>query len=128
MSLTAPPDRYSAAPVVTWMIPSQPASAKPRIVPLSVSEEVDVDRRQRVAAGRCGIEHRRVLLSGRDHQAAIRSPVTPSSGMLKTFAPSSCVSATPRRRSIQPSTWWLSLLTYATKRVMPSARARSASS
>ena len=30
MSLTLEPDRYSAPPVDTWMIPSLSASAKPR--------------------------------------------------------------------------------------------------
>ncbi len=30
MSFTAAPDRYSAPPVETWMIPSLPASANPR--------------------------------------------------------------------------------------------------
>ena len=36
----APPERNSAAPVVIWTIPSAPASANPRIAPLSVSDDV----------------------------------------------------------------------------------------
>ena len=36
MSLTPWPDRYSAPPVETWMIPSLPASAKPRMAAFSV--------------------------------------------------------------------------------------------
>jgi len=34
------PDRYDAPPVVTWTMPSDPASAKPRRAALSVCEEV----------------------------------------------------------------------------------------
>jgi hypothetical protein len=40
MSLTPEPDRYSAPPVDTWMIPSLSASAKPRSAALSVWLEV----------------------------------------------------------------------------------------
>ena len=38
MSLTRVPEPNSAPPVENWMIPSLPASAKPRIAALSVSE------------------------------------------------------------------------------------------
>ena len=40
MSLTVEPDRYSAPPVDTWTMPSDSASAKPRMAPISVWEEV----------------------------------------------------------------------------------------
>jgi hypothetical protein len=40
MSVTAAPERNSAAPVVICTIPSAPASANPRIAPLSVSDDV----------------------------------------------------------------------------------------
>ena len=40
MSLTAWPDRYSAPPVETWMMPSLSASAKPRRAAFSVWLEV----------------------------------------------------------------------------------------
>ena len=36
MSLRVGPERYSAPPVETWMIPSEPASAKPCSAALSV--------------------------------------------------------------------------------------------
>ena len=39
MSLTEGPDRYSAPPVETWMIPSEPASAKPLRAAFRVCEE-----------------------------------------------------------------------------------------
>ena len=39
MSLTVGPERYSAPPVETWMIPSLPASAKPASAALSVCED-----------------------------------------------------------------------------------------
>ena len=40
MSLTPVPEANSAPPVDTWMMPSLPASAKPLIAPLIVSEDV----------------------------------------------------------------------------------------
>ena len=40
MFFTAPPEANSAPPVDTWMIPSLPASANPRIAALTVSDEV----------------------------------------------------------------------------------------
>jgi len=40
MSLTEGPDRYSAPPVETWMMPSLSASAKPFSAALRVCEEV----------------------------------------------------------------------------------------
>ena len=40
MSLTPEPDKYSAPPVETWMMPSDPASAKPCRAALRVCEEV----------------------------------------------------------------------------------------
>ena len=40
MSLTAWPDRYSAPPVETWMMPSLSASAKPLSAAFSVWDEV----------------------------------------------------------------------------------------
>src|SRR3954464_13602364 len=39
MSLTVGPERYSAPPVETWMIPSLPASANPASAAFSVWEE-----------------------------------------------------------------------------------------
>ena len=39
MSLIVGPERYSAPPVETWMIPSLPASAKPASAAFSVCEE-----------------------------------------------------------------------------------------
>src|SRR6478735_3683252 len=39
MSLTDGPERYSAPPVETWMMPSDPASAKPFRAALRVCEE-----------------------------------------------------------------------------------------
>ena len=40
MSLTVGPERYSAPPVETWMMPSLSASAKPRSAAFSVCDEV----------------------------------------------------------------------------------------
>ena len=40
MSFTAVPEANSAPPVETWMMPSLPASAKPLIAALTVSDEV----------------------------------------------------------------------------------------
>ncbi len=40
MSFSEVPDANSAPPVETWMMPSDPASAKPLIAPLIVSDEV----------------------------------------------------------------------------------------
>ena len=40
MSFTVEPDRYSAPPVETWTMPSEPASAKPRSAAISVCEEL----------------------------------------------------------------------------------------
>ena len=40
MSFSEVPDANSAPPVETWMMPSVPASAKPLIAPLIVSDEV----------------------------------------------------------------------------------------
>ena len=45
MFLTVGPERYSAPPVETWMMPSLPASAKPWSAALRVCEDVHVDRR-----------------------------------------------------------------------------------
>ncbi|CFS32359.1 Uncharacterised protein [Mycobacterium tuberculosis] len=42
MSLTPRPEPNSAPPVENWMIPSLPASAKPLIAALTVSEEVQL--------------------------------------------------------------------------------------
>ena len=39
MSLIVGPERYSAPPVETWMIPSLPASANPASAALSVCED-----------------------------------------------------------------------------------------
>ena len=39
MSLTVGPERYSAPPVETWMMPSEPASAKPFSAALSVCDD-----------------------------------------------------------------------------------------
>ena len=39
MSLTDGPERYSAPPVETWTMPSEPASAKPLRAALSVCED-----------------------------------------------------------------------------------------
>ena len=39
MFLTSGPERYSAPPVETWMMPSAPASAKPLSAAFSVCEE-----------------------------------------------------------------------------------------
>ena len=39
MSLTVGPDRYSAPPVETWMMPSLPASAKPCSAAFSVCDD-----------------------------------------------------------------------------------------
>jgi len=39
MSFTEGPERYSAPPVETWMMPSEPASAKPLSAALRVWEE-----------------------------------------------------------------------------------------
>ena len=39
MFLTDGPERYSAPPVETWMIPSEPASAKPLRAAFSVCED-----------------------------------------------------------------------------------------
>ena len=36
MSLMVEPEAYSAPPVETWMMPSDPASAKPRIAAVTV--------------------------------------------------------------------------------------------
>ncbi len=36
MSLMVEPETYSAPPVETWMMPSDPASAKPRIAAVTV--------------------------------------------------------------------------------------------
>ncbi len=40
MSLTVEPDAYSPPPVETWMMPSEPASAKPRMAAVTVWLEV----------------------------------------------------------------------------------------
>ena len=40
MSLDQPPAKYAAPPVETWMMPSEPASAKPLMAALSVCDEV----------------------------------------------------------------------------------------
>ena len=40
MSFLEAPDQYAAPPVDAWMIPSEPASAKPRIAAFRVCEEV----------------------------------------------------------------------------------------
>ena len=40
MFLTVGPDAYSAPPVDTWMMPSEPASAKPCSAALRVCEEL----------------------------------------------------------------------------------------
>jgi len=40
MFFTVDPDRYSAPPVETWTMPSEPASVKPRIAAISVCEEL----------------------------------------------------------------------------------------
>jgi hypothetical protein len=42
MSLTLVPEANSAPPVENWMMPSLPASAKPRRAALTVSEEVQL--------------------------------------------------------------------------------------
>ena len=42
MSLTLVPDANSAPPVENWMMPSLPASAKPRRAALIVSDEVQL--------------------------------------------------------------------------------------
>ena len=42
MSLTLVPEANSAPPVENWMIPSLPASAKPRRAAFTVSEEVQL--------------------------------------------------------------------------------------
>ena len=39
MSLIEGPERYSAPPVETWMMPSEPASAKPLSAALRVWED-----------------------------------------------------------------------------------------
>ena len=39
MFLTSGPERYSAPPVETWMIPSEPASANPCRAALRVCED-----------------------------------------------------------------------------------------
>ena len=39
MSFTLGPDRYSAPPVETWTIPSEPASAKPCSAALRVCDD-----------------------------------------------------------------------------------------
>ena len=39
MFLTVGPERYSAPPVETWMMPSEPASAKPLRAALRVCED-----------------------------------------------------------------------------------------
>jgi hypothetical protein len=39
MCLTLGPERYSAPPVETWMMPSEPASAKPFRAALSVCDD-----------------------------------------------------------------------------------------
>ena len=39
MFLTVGPERYSAPPVETWMMPSDPASAKPCRAALSVCDD-----------------------------------------------------------------------------------------
>ncbi len=40
MSFLEAPDQYAAPPVDAWMMPSEPASAKPRIAAFRVWEEV----------------------------------------------------------------------------------------
>ena len=40
MFFTDAPDQYAAPPVEAWMMPSEPASAKPRIAAFRVCEEV----------------------------------------------------------------------------------------
>ena len=42
MSLTPRPDANSAPPVENWMMPSLPASAKPLMAALMVSEDVQL--------------------------------------------------------------------------------------
>ena len=42
MSLTPSPEANSAPPVENWMMPSLPASAKPLIAALTVSDEVQL--------------------------------------------------------------------------------------
>ena len=39
MSFTLGPERYSAPPVETWMMPSEPASAKPLRAALRVCDD-----------------------------------------------------------------------------------------
>ena len=118
-----PPDRYSPAPVVTWTMPSEPASAKPRIVAVQRLRGRDVDGGQRIATGRCRVEHRRVLLGGGDHQAARRSAVARSSGMLYTRRSHVSLVCPAGAMLIQSSTSWLSVLTYATHLVILRPRA-----
>ena len=66
MSLTVGPERYSAPPVETWMMPSQPASAKPCRAAFSVCDDDHVDRRVGERAGLGAVEHLGVDLGGGD--------------------------------------------------------------
>ena len=70
MSLMVGPERYSAPPVETWMIPSLPASAKPASAAFSVCEEDTLIAGNANDFDLRGIEHLGVLLGGGDRHAA----------------------------------------------------------
>ncbi len=69
MSLIVGPERYSAPPVETWMIPSLPASAKPASAAFSVWEEDTLMAGNANDLRLRGVEHLGVLLGGGDRHA-----------------------------------------------------------